>query len=1643
MAGNISPKDMQVISDGILNGLGTMDQLPDPVKGALTQYWGSMGIDATQPDSQMTQDQLAALKEQRDAQSGGIFNSPVFKPIEWVGSKLYQAYSASVSPIMSAGAMAVHSIVYGRPDYIGEDGEMDALSDYWNYAHKVSPGQSIWMLGLNDKQLKDRGIRPDQIAQDQALQSKGEFRDEQTKNDPLGIKTRSQEYFGDGASKYVTGATDFAVSWYADPLVLAGKGAGALKATKFTRPVATEIGKGEQLAIKANATLTPEQANELAWNSFSQKSQFQGLTDQIWDIKAANPDTAAARLNRDLPTLAKSANGPAAARLLSQAGSKSEVANVLRVTMGDSAATETLKFQNAELAYQIGELNAKVSSIGTYYNGLSDVQKAGPFGQRVKTLMDSKSQQIAKLDGDSRIVSDKIDAFGTIGNLNYNRITTTAGMKARNVLQGTRGWTPFDGGGLIKSQVNNIYSLSLGGVVKLAHTYNDIKPTHFIDVKDGDGYRQLNASLLEVKSLSNEARDMYVSQYLNAPEAMRAAALQTIEQKVARNLVDRYNVSKGLVGTPDEISHQIADGLYKEVAQRRGAAQGAMKTESFGGARVDNPNAPGTTLRVDEVTPDGGSAIVTPLLRTQMANGHAMMDFNLFQKALAANGSTWQKAFVQSGDKWHQAVGLADYVSSIWKFSQLFRLGYGPRALSDDALGQIARFGPIAMAERSLKGGKYTWEAMRRAALPDNVFENAMVTRGNLETHMGDLTNTQTQLQADLAKAKIEGRTADELALNDQLNANIDDLASARSDFADMDELVKGGQAYKHTEAGRQLFSPAYAGAEGGLFKDLASGDKNFSNMMGSASDSYLNRLRRMEWTQLSPAKHGADVHMDAWLNSLNHQVAHDDLAAAYLKGKTPAQLERWLSSPEGLAYKADHVIAQHLPNDQLVDRVVAQVDEWANPAFPDGDVIRAAAAKGEVTEDMLKGVPEDIRPLVNGQALSYARGSHKAIQLVDRGMTAWFNMMSAAPSRYLLRNPLFAQRYNIHLRELMQASGKTGTRMTEETRLQFEGAARKRALKDVKQNAFTMDYETKMSHMLRNFGAFFGAQQESWNRWARIISDKPDILARVAQVYGAPARAGLETDSSGNRIDAEGYTTDPITGERTLVDYSDRHVIIQIPDYLGGKAFKKAFGLDPNATFDIPMSTAEIILNHGDGPIPVGAGPYVQMAANNIIFTGLDANGQPKLADLYQKLGILPFGPTDSNLQTFLPNWVRKANQDNSQNTWYIMQAENYKYSEGLRKTPPTWKEISDRASGQTWLKILTAATLPISASEKDPYQFFRDQYRQMQNVDVENADQNFYDKYGDSAYIFSQSLSKNNSGLKPTEEAVHASKYYQDLISKVGPEWAGLVVGDEGDGTYSNGAYYYEKTHPTAPGTNTTARSTMSPREALDQANLARGWQQYKGYMNGLYSQLFSRGLQTFDDEGAEDLKAEKQSLVSTLTEQRTLDENGEMKDNKYYNKAWAKAYTSIDKGYYDRTTQDMRAIVNDPEIWSKAVNPDGSVGIRSDIYTLKTYLGYRDDVKRALIMRNEAGGSDDINAQENSDIKGQWNSLVIQLIESDTKFGDLHSRYLSRDMGFDQDTVVQQAAQGDLATFAGDTSSVPDQSIFDVLAQQGGVG
>lgn len=1643
MAGNASQHDLETISNGVLDGLRTADQLPENVRNQLYDYWGSKGIDMSNPNSDVTQAQLDALKQQRESQSGGIFNSPIFKPIEWIGSKLYQVYSSTVSPIVSAGLMAAHSVVYGRPDSMKDESDLNVFQDYWNYAHHVSPGQSVWMMGLSNKEMEDRGIDWKTITQDSNLQNKGLYHDTPTAQDPFGIKTRSQEYFGQGASKWATGTADFAVSWFADPLVLGGKAAGALKAAKVTREVAPEIAKGT--AIGKGVGLSNEEANQLAWNNFSQKSPFQSLTDTIWNIKSSNPDTASAVLARDLPTLRKSANGAAVARLLGQATDQTQVANILRVSMGDTAAKTTLEFQNSKLAYQVDELNQRVASAGTYYDSLPPAVQASPRGVRIKAAIDAQSAWISKLNNDSRIIDDTIDTYRTIGSLNYNKITTPIGLRTKGAYNANSGFRPLQGEGKIIAAANNIYSLGLGGVVRLAHTYNDIRPTHYIDTNADDAWRQVDASLREAPGLSQQAREMYVTRFLNADVNDKALALQEIERDVARRSVDRYNEAKNLTGTSDALTYDVADSLYHELAQRRSAGQAAMKQQTFGGATIENPNLPGTQIRVSEIEGDGGKVVLTPVLASQLANSHVMMDFDLFDKAIKTHGSSWQKAFNTVGTGWEHAVNIADAVGSIWKFAQLFRLGYGPRALSDDALGQVARFGMFSMINRTIQGGKMTAADWANQTFLRSRYANAEASRAVTAQQIEDHISLQKSLEEEMRQATAAGDTAKVAQLNTDLETSKNWLEDARSTNSDMDKIVKGGAAMQRVQVGRQIFDPAFGGKEGSLFRDLASGDRNFRNLMGSSSDFFLDRMRRMDWENISPATHGADEHMNNWLRVINRQVANDDLAVQHLAGKTDRQLMAWLNTtPEGRAYQRIAPL-KNLPQAEMIKRVTAQVDEWLNPAMPGMDAARQAARTGTVTKEMLNEVPEAARPMVNAQALNYARGNHAAAQLMDSAMTGWYKLMAEVPARKLLRNPLFAQRYKVHLKDSMRMLGEDAT-LTESHRMQLESAARKMALDDVKKNTFSMDHETKMSYMMRNFGAFFGAQQESWNRWARIISDKPDILPRISQVYGAPARAGITVDQNGMPIDAEGYSRDPATGEKVFHPYGDRKLMIQIPDFLGGKALKKAFGLDANAAFTIPMSSLNIVATEGDGPMPVGAGPLVQLALNDIPFTGLDANGDPKIADFYQSIGLMPYGPAQSNWDILKPSWLKKAdatdemNSTYQQSLFYMMQAETYKYDMHLRKTQPTWDELKKRADTWTKMKALFNWVLPFTFSSQDPYQFFRDQYKQMQNTDYKNADQNFYDKYGDSAFIFSQSLTKNNSGLKPTEQAVHASKYYQDLIQKTGQEWAGLIIGAEGEGQYSNGAFYYEKTHSADGMSGVTMRSGLSAKDAMDQAQLAKGWQQYNSYMNGLYAQLFQRGLKSFDDAGAEDLKQNKESLVEALSNPEILGDGGQMVKNPTYNQQWSKAYNSFDLNYYDRTAATLKQIVSDPEIWSKAVNPDGSVGMRSDIYTLKSYLAYRDDVKKALIMRNSAGGSADINAQSNQDLKQQWNSLVIKFIESDTKFGELFNRYLSRDMGFDKSTVFQEAQTGQLPGFAGD-NTFQDQSQQSVFDQLGG--
>lgn len=1580
-------RDLEIISDAILEGKNSFDDLPPVVQQQVTNYWQNNA-----PKDASQQPDLEALAKERANRMAKLGGTPtILKPIEALGSGLYWLYSQTISPAFSTLALGAHRFVYGKEeeDLISKSywDPADAY-DLWSDAHKVSPAQAIWMLGFNNEELRARGISPNQMAEDKKKMARGEWE---------GGRAKWQEYFqGGGMAQFVTGTGDFALSWYADPLVLGLKSGGAAVKGLKTQPITEQIEKAGTLSGK------PEEA----FNLMSQTPTYQKMVDTVMDIKINNPDNAALILRRDFKTFDKSANGDVAARLLEQAKDADEVSDILRVMMGDNGGYVALQMKNVVLETQLKALSARTVQHNTYLAGLSPAKQAGPYGQRVKAAIGAQEKAIAQMDAERGIISDKLDAFKTMDNLNFNQVTTPAAIKARQseVVTGDVKTLPMGVG--VKGMVNTV--ANIGGIlpIKIARSYNDIKPSYFIDVHAENSYKELEAALREHKGMPREIRERFVSEYIKATPNQRTQVLQKMENEVVRKMVDDFNAKGGT-----QIDRDIADHLYADFLERRRGTQAAaagQRTESYGGGRMEDPNNPGLTVRIAEVDAGGGRIVPTPMFDTQLANNHILMDFKTMERAINTNGERFQKLKDLNGKAWYKVDETADYLGTIWKFAQLARLGYGPRALADDFLGQLARFGGMAMATRTTMGTGTFVTDLVRGKFMKNTVQTARANMAMQDTLLADMARMQASTKNELMRVQAGVKQGDAAALEQAYNDITDEITELKLLRADESNKAALGSQMRDVKIGRQVFEGPLAGKQGEMFRDFTAGQRNFANLMGSSSDWYLKRMRRQNWQDVSVGKVGEEKHLEAWYRVVNDQIGQSELGRLVLMGANEGDVVKWLQSPAGKKFK-DVMPTKHLSDIERARNVIKYVDDILPLSGSGMDAARVAAAEGKLTPDMLKVLPARNRPDVQMEMYSYAEGRNPITQLLDRSIEGWYKFSNQLPATHLLRHPLFGQQYKANLADAMKRLEAQGvTRIDETMRKTLESNARQAALKDVKSFTFTMDHETKMAYGMKHFGAFFGAQQESWNRWARIISDKPQILGRIGQVYQAPTRAGLVVDTDGNPVDASGHVIDPLTGEKKLTKFGERRILLQVPEYLGGKALNKMMGLDEDASLTIPMSSLNIVLNHGDGYLPVGAGPFVQIATNHF------AQDRPDLADVAKKFGVLPFGPQESVWDFINPTTGKRlgdsmddVSETKQRSMFFAMQVEHYKYENGLRDTEPTWQELEDRADRWAWFRTGIAWALPFSLNQQDPYQYFRDEFNRMQKLDPDSADEKFYEKYGDSFYMFSRSMSQNNTGVKPTVEGVQMSAYYQDLIDKVGPEYAALIVGDEGDGEFSQGAYFYQKTHSAGAASGKMQREQLDPRAAWEKGETAKGWQQFNSAMTGMDAQLFKAGFQSYDDPGAEQLKLGKKAILYLLT-QETMPSG---QKNNFYNESWAKEWNSFDKGKYDRNASKLHEIVEDPELWAKAVNEDGSVGIRSDIYTLRTYLDYRKEMKKALLIRKQAGGSDDITTQTNADLKDSWDRTVLKLLEADTKFGWVHRRYFATDMGFDLE--AEQAA------------------------------
>ena len=252
-------------------------------------------------------------------------------------------------------------------------------------------------------------------------------------------------------------------------------------------------------------------------------------------------------------------------------------------------------------------------------------------------------------------------------------------------------------------------------------------------------------------------------------------------------------------------------------------------------------------------------------------------------------------------------------------------------------------------------------------------------------------------------------------------------------------------------------------------------------------------------------------------------------------------------------------------------------------------------------------------------------------------------------------------------------------------------------------------------------------------------------------------------------------------------------------------------------------------MVTQGDPCFSPGVGPIVQIPVNEVV------KDKPSQAEIARHLGILPFGPnTASNpimrgVQGAAPSTLRNlltAFDDSDyryqQIKMQITQRAIFEHEVG-GKPMLSDQQIADQTR-QYWLWTAASSFVqPAATSRKDAYQFYRDQYRNLQRANPETADIEFLNRFGEDYFIFAQSMSKNESGVPPTKKGVELSQRYADILAE-NPELGSLIIGPEGNGPFSPEAYAYQLNTPITPGDSESQRRRRAPLRAWQRTSA--GW-------------------------------------------------------------------------------------------------------------------------------------------------------------------------------------------------------------------------
>lgn len=1417
-------------------------------------------------------------------------------------------------------------LVAGQQDF-----SRSGLQRAWNARNEISIGQSAASALLAPAKLLPDQITPEFLDEDFNIY------DEKKRKEAF-----SKSVFG----RAISGSLDTIAQFGLDPTLGVAKGIKAIRSVDD--------------AWEAIQKIRTARAGD-EYNEYVKLAEDFANNDAVW--AAAHPWVRATNNETDV------------AYLLGQTSTKDEALDTMLAILGDDSGIKRLEeLRRPDLAEPIRIANGELDRSSLKILLREEERMLGGQQEDMLQFIMRTPEEIAQDRAYIQAWAQHDRYFGQLQQIAAEAPATRGiglGEAATGKFKATARTVPYYNRDVGDATVTMYQPTRFHKLYSVVQWSQRERPSGLVNLNDGESVREITATVerLRFKGLmsDNEAAQ-FITRY--------AAAASPEARGIVVNELERTGYRR--VAAKNGVDLNTAEELFNFHVSARSGKMREIREEGFLWDAIEN-----RMIRV-------------PLLESQTANFLPIANFDEIDRVLGANSSVIKA--LQG-----RAIDIQESVSDLWKASVLLRLGYPVRNAVDSQLriwatvGAMASLRHLGPGSRNLMNNVSDFanksrlvDRFKMVKRPDvNQVRIGLQSLGREITEMQNgLKNLDGKLALEPENADITGRI---VALTQELKTKLAVYDGQNKYLSELEKVAIPSKKIKQGEGALDIASSisgadgivytvndAFGSPNGELFRELSSSDTTFRSLLQDYSALYGPRIMSKSRGAVRPQD---PQYYQSWTKAINEDFMNSAVARKLIAGERVEDVGRWLEGEAGLRSRLNLAKTDSI---EYVSTVKGFVDNY----IPDGYGIREELLFGgptgrgvAISESFLRNAIKDPEklPVVHGHLID-ENLNLRSVGISKKIINQSFKWLATMPEDSLARHPLFIDLYRksitSRIATLEQLKGKTIPREEFEA-IQFalEKSARADALKGIKSTLYNVERRTNAAYVMRFIMPFFSAQENAVKTWLRISADKPQIIYRAQVIWNAPNRGGLVVDENGEPV--------PPNKEYNANDT----MWLQVP-----AVFKKLplIGEGLSSLDQIGISKRSLDVAFQGNPFGVNLGPLRAIPVANVMKL------KPELSEV---LGFaFPFGP-DASIKQFAPTWFRRQweklegqnSSDYAKMFQLIWLTEQQKAREEMRPYLSE-QEIVKKVNAYYNMRTAASLLLPFSPQFDSPYRFYMDKWRQYSEKYGLGADAKFLDDFPEY-FSFATTLSKNPTGSRATMDDVENAKRYKGLIGELNqydPTLIGLVTRGSNAAKYNPTAYWWQSETSISPGTSEKFRGKQTPVEAAQQNQSREGWAKWRKATAILDLELEKRGLTSYEQSAASDLKAMRQAVIGALSAE--IDPvTGEQTN---VPSAWYQDYKDIDGLKTAKVVLGLKRIVADERFMEdNADDPTWK--------SVSLYLKIREEFAKKLRARQVGS----IDAKSNMDLRLMLDFYVNQLKRGDVQFADIYERYLSRDMIFDR--------------------------------------